>query len=406
MDVESIINMVDTENMYNHVLRIEGERHPINSPEKLDACADYILSEFESLGLKTNEQEFTVDGFDGTFRNIEGIIDKGTNPELLIVSHYDTVAKSPGANDNGSGIAAMLEVARVLTEAEYKGNIRFISFSLEEGNPTRSAQIRELARGAGVRDSNCRFTSWSTVKTLRKFTNLMIRLTFENEPYDAAVEAFRRTKDELSTGEFEYLQGLVELFKGITKESWPGQTGLMGSSYWVDEAIRNGKEIMGVICMDPIGCTLKRGNSQQWPPGIGAETFKIQGTSEDLSVGDFIVIIGDQNSLPLSKTFCEQCRRESINLPSACLQENFSFVQAAHVMHDILRSDHAPFWRAGIPAIFLTDTANFRCPYYHTPGDTIDKLDFDFMTKVVKGVIATILELVPADFYYLRDDAQ
>lgn len=107
---------------------------------------------------------------------------------------------------------------------------------------------------------------------------------------------------------------------------------------------------------------------------------------------------------PLSKTFCNQCRRESVDLPSACLQENFSFVQAAHVIHDILRSDHAPFWRAGIPAIFLTDTANFRYPFYHSPGDTIDKLDFDFMTKIAKGIIATNLELAPADFYYLRDE--
>ena len=87
LDIESIISMVDTENLYNHVLKIEGERHPINSPDKLDACADYILSEFEALGLKTNEQEFTVDGFDGTFRNIEGIIDKVSHPELFIVSH-------------------------------------------------------------------------------------------------------------------------------------------------------------------------------------------------------------------------------------------------------------------------------------------------------------------------------
>ena len=62
-------------------------------------------------------------------------------------------------------------------------------------------------------------------------------------------------------------------------------------------------------------------------------------------------------------------------------------------MGDLLRSDHAPFWRQGIPALFITDTADFRYAYYHTPADTIDKLDFSLMTKICKATIATALNL-------------
>ena len=47
-------------------------------------------------------------------------------------------------------------------------------------------------------------------------------------------------------------------------------------------------------------------------------------------------------------------------------------------------SDHASFWDAGLPALMVTDTAFFRNPNYHLPSDTIDTLDFTFMTKRVK----------------------
>jgi Zn-dependent M28 family amino/carboxypeptidase len=65
-------------------------------------------------------------------------------------------------------------------------------------------------------------------------------------------------------------------------------------------------------------------------------------------------------------------------------------------MRDLLRSDHAPFWRQGIPGLFLTDTADFRYPHYHTPADTIDKVDFNFLTKICKAIVATATSLKAA----------
>ena len=50
---------------------------------------------------------------------------------------------------------------------------------------------------------------------------------------------------------------------------------------------------------------------------------------------------------------------------------------------DSRRSDHASFWDAGISAVMLTDTANFRTPHYHSQSDTIERLDFQFMRGVV-----------------------
>ena len=52
------------------------------------------------------------------------------------------------------------------------------------------------------------------------------------------------------------------------------------------------------------------------------------------------------------------------------------------------RSDHAPFWEAGIPAIMWTDTSEFRNPHYHRETDTPDTLDYDFLAKVTRVVLA------------------
>jgi Zn-dependent M28 family amino/carboxypeptidase len=51
---------------------------------------------------------------------------------------------------------------------------------------------------------------------------------------------------------------------------------------------------------------------------------------------------------------------------------------------DLNRSDHVPFWEAGIPGIMWTDTSEFRNPHYHRASDTPDTLDYDFMGEVAK----------------------
>ena len=60
---------------------------------------------------------------------------------------------------------------------------------------------------------------------------------------------------------------------------------------------------------------------------------------------------------------------------------------------DLLRSDHAPFWTSGIPALMLTDGADYRNPHYHTPGDTIGTLNSQFLYRNIKAVISTLATL-------------
>ncbi len=389
-----ILNEVETENIYQHILNTEGEKHPLYSLENLEACADYILAEFQSYGLKTGVHEFKVDGFDHTFRNVEGFIGDGKGPELLVVSHYDTVRFAPGANDNGTAIAVMLEAARVLAKADFSGNVRFVSFNLEEGNPATSEQLTKSARSQGVMDEQGRYLSWSTSAIMAKCTAIISKLILSGtSPGEAASMAISELKDDLTKNEISHLREQERLSKDITHTNWPGRTALMGSNAWVENAILEKKEIRGVLCLETMGYISKNKNSQKFPEQIPPQMFEIFGTQEDLTIGDFIAIIADGNSKSLATTFCKQCQDDSVSLPYACLKADFGFEKAAYAAPDILRSDHAPFWREKIPALMITDTANFRYPFYHTHADTIDKLDFDFLTKICKATIATAIKL-------------
>ncbi|MCW3986685.1 MAG: hypothetical protein NWE87_00050, partial [Candidatus Bathyarchaeota archaeon] len=144
---------------------------------------------------------------------------------------------------------------------------------------------------------------------------------------------------------------------------------------------------------DDVHCDVYQLETRAANPEVDPRMFEIYETQEDLTVGDFLAVIADGNSKSLAESFCEQCQDGSIALPYACLKAGFGFEQAAHAMPDILRSDYAPFWRENVPALLITDTANFRYPYYRTPADTIDKLDFDFLTKICKATIATAIKL-------------
>jgi len=392
MDITHLVSQVDAEKIYQHVLALEGTRHPIDAPEKLDEAANYILSEFKNYGLEIHDQEFKVEGLDTTFRNVEGAIgDEGS--ELLVVSHYDTVQNSPGANDNGSGIAVMLESARVLAQEERAHKIRFISFSLEEFSPAYTLKARIIAKSLGLMDEQNRYTTAHTHKMMKQIVELQSKAFSEGKnPAEALEKARIEYENQLTESEIEYITKLEEMYKGLTLTSRPGKIFTIGSGFWVDEAVRTKKDVLGVLCLETIGYTSEKEHSQTLPEGMQPEMFQTYRVS-DVTVGNFIAVIGDANSERLAQSFCNQSKMEPIQLPYACLLAPFRYEEIVQVgLLDLLRSDHAPFWRKGIPALMLTDTANFRYPFYHTQADTIDKLDFDFMTKVCKATIATSID--------------
>ena len=109
-----------------------GERSFRDLP-KLNKAADHIESSLRASGCLVSRQAFTYKGV--TYYNVIGEV-KGSNPgkkEVLIIgAHYDTVIGTPGADDNASGVAGLLELARLTALGPAERTIRFVAFSLEE----------------------------------------------------------------------------------------------------------------------------------------------------------------------------------------------------------------------------------------------------------------------------------
>ena len=108
-----------------------GERN-VNRPDALAAAAAYIGNVWQEQGYRVTPQSYDVEGIPCS--NLEVTHTGIKHPEqiLLIGAHYDSVSGSPGANDNGSGVAALLEIARLLKDLETGCTVRFVAFVNEE----------------------------------------------------------------------------------------------------------------------------------------------------------------------------------------------------------------------------------------------------------------------------------
>jgi aminopeptidase YwaD len=107
-------------------------RHPVAAPEALAAAEDYVALELSAAGLRVERQLFEWSGTE--FHNVVATRD-GSEPALPMVvvgAHFDTRAHTPGADDNASGVAAMLEVARMLRGASLRATVQLVGFNLEE----------------------------------------------------------------------------------------------------------------------------------------------------------------------------------------------------------------------------------------------------------------------------------
>jgi hypothetical protein len=393
MDLDKILARVDVERLYQHVLRLEGVKHPIDAPERLKQAGETIYAELEQCGLPVRVQEFWIEGWDEPFRNIEGRLGSEDEPAVVLINHYDTVSSTLGANDNAAGVAVMLEAARVLAPEPGVPAIRFVSATLEEGlPPTAKLRHRQSARRLGLTDERGRYTSYRVARIMKRHAELVgAAIEAGRSHLDAMHAAQEQLGAEMPEAVSEYLRIVEEAYAGLTTASAIGVTGKLGSSRWVDEALALGKKIQFTICLDEIGTTSKREHSQRLPAGVSygmMQTYRVDGERE---IGDWAFIIADPAAAEIAQAFCAHCRRESIDLAHAFFQMP-GFEQIAERFPQAFGSDHAPFWRAGIPAIFAFDTANWRNPYGHSMADSIDRLDFEHITKLCKATIATAID--------------
>lgn len=117
----------------------------------LDQVADYIKAELEKVCDSVYFQPYTVAG--KTYRNVVGCIGSKHTERMIVGAHYDVCGNQEGADDNASGVAGMLELARLLSKSPPAYRIDFVAFSLEEPPYFRSENMGSYVHAKSLADS-------------------------------------------------------------------------------------------------------------------------------------------------------------------------------------------------------------------------------------------------------------
>lgn len=255
----------------------------------LDRAWNHIEDTLSAAGYELKAHRYVADG--RTVANLEAVREgQGRASEIVVVgAHYDSAPGAPGADDNASGVAVLLALARAFDNPQPR-TIRFVAFVNEE--PPH----------------------------------------FQNES--------------------------------------------MGSLQYARACKARGDDIVAMISLESLGYYRDEPRSQKYPP-------LVSWFYPDR--GDFVAFVGNLSSRWLVReaigTF-----RASTSFPSegAALP---SFVPG------VGWSDHWSFWKAGYPAIMVTDTAPFRNPSYHTENDKPETLDYERLARVTSGLITVVSRL-------------
>jgi Zn-dependent M28 family amino/carboxypeptidase len=177
----------------NHVQIIAGEigtRSLNDAPENLEKAATYIEQCFRAIGCPTTNQEFTVDLLEFASRaaiagdittsnakhRVRNVIaelpGRDHADEIIVVgAHYDSVVDCPAANDNGSGAAAILEIARILYNSQPGRTIRFVAFPNEEAPFSRSEAMGSLRYARSCHERHEKIVAMMSLETMAYYSD-------------------------------------------------------------------------------------------------------------------------------------------------------------------------------------------------------------------------------------------
>lgn len=310
---------IDPGRLRTVVQSLPGPRNRVHAPDAMAQTDALLLDAWRAAGWRTGRQHLHLRDLrarlyhpggqtrgphpvhvypelDGT--NLVAIAEGATDEAIVIVAHHDTVRDSPGADDNGAGLAALIELAAQLGERR-----------------------------------------------------------------------FRRTAI-LAAPDFE-------------------EIGLIGARYLV-RWLKGRYRVRGAIVYDPIGYMNAAPGTQQVPSGIDRlYPGQVARLAARGNAADTVVSIYRRASLDLVTEWA-RCLSATIG-PERVLMLRDPLdlpvigpaLMAVPVARNFSRSDHVRFWHAGLPAIQVTNTANFRNPNYHRPTDRPGTLDYTTLAGIV-----------------------
>ncbi|MBX9940658.1 MAG: M28 family peptidase [Candidatus Obscuribacterales bacterium] len=143
-----------------------GERHS-GKPQALERAAEYIEQEARKLA-EVEVQAYQYGG--QVFKNIEATV-PGASPQCLVIgAHYDTEIGTPGANDNASGIAALLAILNDLKDYTPKLTIRFVAFANEEAMYFGGEGMGSLVYASALKEAGVKLKGMISLETIGYFT--------------------------------------------------------------------------------------------------------------------------------------------------------------------------------------------------------------------------------------------
>ncbi len=294
------LSTIDEASFRKDLTKLVGLRNA-NDPEHARAALFYVEDELRAAGFAVQRQLVRREDH-GEVNVIADLAGREVssrerrNRVVVATAHLDTVSASPGADDNASGIATLLAIARAAKTIPTASSIRLIAFGLEEEGLAGSKRY---------------------VRSLSATERARIDVV-----YNFDMVAYRRHSP--------------------------------GSQEWPEHA-----DILADLKGRPLPTT---------GSFIGAVTI----ASEDHA---------PIHALHEAQAFVPRLRVETLELPPVLLR----------FTPDLTRGDHAPFWKVGIPAVAIGDTAELRNPHYHMPSDTLVTLDLAFGAEVARWGAAGVL---------------
>lgn len=162
------------ERLRRHVVAIASTPHNVAYYQELEQAAAYIEAELKALGYEPGSQVFTARGRE--VRNIEVVLsppDAGADTESIVVgAHYDSAGYAPGANDNATGVAAVIELARLLKDVRPQDKrLRLVLFVNEEPPFDRTPEMGSWRYAQALKERGEKVAGMISLETLGSFSN-------------------------------------------------------------------------------------------------------------------------------------------------------------------------------------------------------------------------------------------
>ena len=165
------VRTVDPARLEAHVRKLAVELAPrdVGHTENLVLAAAYISNEFKQSGAMVVEQPYRVEG--DSFRNVIASFGPETPERIVVGAHYDTAGPLPGADDNASGVAGLLELARLFGSQPPAMRIELVAFCTEEPPYFRTTGMGSSVHAESLRKANVKVRAMFSLEMIGYFSD-------------------------------------------------------------------------------------------------------------------------------------------------------------------------------------------------------------------------------------------